>query len=74
MALQIPTTAEMQNLYAMHSFVRPSAPQIHPHDSTKTPKKEMAGHGHRGKRAVQGHRAEHVDGHGYSRFCELYGQ
>src|SRR5271163_191930 len=37
MALQIPTTAEMQNLYAMHSFVRPSAPQIHPHDSTKTP-------------------------------------
>src|SRR5271168_3386193 len=36
MALQIPTTAEMQNLYAMHSFVRPSAPQIHPHDSTKT--------------------------------------
>src|SRR5271155_5134400 len=36
MASQIPTTAEMQNLYAMHSFVRPSAPQIHPHDSTKT--------------------------------------
>ena len=29
----------MQNLYAMHSFVRPSAPQIHPHDSTKTPLK-----------------------------------